>query len=173
MTGQNTKTCPVCHKENPGSANFCINCGHDFNKYISTEDFNSESYSKMFRKVMMKENRGWIIYIALILIVVLAITAYQLIPLILENLSMKNPVILYISATVVYLINLYTFQFKKTFQKIIYFVLLLISAIYSAIFIILIYNSEDGFLGMMGPLITIIMIFSPFIIERKNLSVRG
>jgi hypothetical protein len=173
MTGQNTKTCPDCSNKNPDTANFCLNCGYDFNKYISADDINSDSYSKIFWKKTMKENRGWFIYLALILVVVFAVVAYELIPLIIENMSIKNPVILYLSATVVYLIDLYTFQFKKKFQKIIYFVLLIISVIYSVFFFILIFRPEDGFPGLIGPVLTIIMIFSPFIIGRKNLSVRG
>jgi len=164
----NTLKCPKCGAVKNKSFSFCPNCGMDFNE-------NKIKYNKdisSWKREFYKQNRGWFIYIGLIIIVVLSVTAYQIIPFILEDLSPKNPVILYISATIVYLINLYTFQYKKILQNFIYLILMIISIAYSIFFFVMIYNSNYGFLGLVGPLITIIMIFSPFIIGRKNITIR-
>ena len=176
MINKNTKTCPVCSKEIVSSANFCLNCGFNFNKYKSVdfgEKKEKDEFSKVYTKQMLKENRGVFIYIALVLIVVIFAAGSQILPFVIEDFSLKNPVILYCTATIIYLIDLYTFQFKKKFQKSIYFMLLIISIAYSVFFFIMIFRPEDGFIGLIGPLLTIIMILSPFIIGRKNLSIRG
>jgi hypothetical protein len=182
-------TCRGCGKEFETTFSFCPYCGEKSveykdkfdkfqDKFYTSQDNFDKSQDKpddsinAFKKKMFKENRGTFIYIGIILIISLSIVAYQIIPLVLDNLSPKNPVILYLSATIVYLINLYTFQFKKNFTKVIYFLLLVFSIAYTVFFAIMMFEPKGDFMIYIGPIITIVMIFSPFIIGRKNLTIR-
>lgn len=182
-------TCRGCGKEFDVSFSFCPYCGEVCTEYRDKFDKSQDIFGKSqdmpdksqdkpddsveaFKKKMFRENRGTFIYIGLILIISLSIAAYQIIPLVIDNPSIRNSVILYGSATIVYLINLYTFQFKKKFTKLIYFLLLIFSIAYSIFFGIFIFEPGGDFMIYFGPIITIMMIFSPFIIGRKNLTIR-
>jgi hypothetical protein len=163
-----TLSCPECGEKIEPSFLHCPHCGR---KITHSTDI-SEDAVKDFKRKLFRENLGWFIFIGIIIVFSLCITVYQLAPLVEADLSLKNPVILYSSATLVYLICLYTFQFKKKFGRVIYFSLLLFSIAYSAFFAYMMYEPGADFINYIGPVFTILMIFSPFIIGRKNISIR-
>jgi hypothetical protein len=160
--------CSMCGEEIDSSSLYCPKCGEK----ISKSKVNIENEITEYKKKMFRENRGWFIYLGLILILSISMALYSIIPDILENLSPRNPIILYLSATIVYLIDLYTFQYKKKFNKAIYYSLLLFSISYAIFFAVMMYEPNGDFMTYIAPVFTIVMIFSPFIIGRKNISIR-
>jgi predicted RNA-binding Zn-ribbon protein involved in translation (DUF1610 family) len=169
MYNKNNKIiCSMCGEEIESSSLYCPKCGEK----ISSSKVNIENEINEYKKKMFREYRGIFIFVGIIILLSVSVALYQIVPFILEDFSIKNPVLLYLSATAVYLINLYTFQYKKKLQNFVYFALLMLSITYSVFFSIMIYNPDYGFIGLVGPLITVIMIFSPFIIGRKNITIR-
>jgi len=160
--------CSMCGEEIDSSYLYCPKCGEK----ISKSKVNIENDINEFKETMFRENRGIFIFVGIIILLSVFIALYHTIPLILENFFIKNPVLLYLSASVVYLITLYTFQFKKKFGKAIYYSLLLFCIVYSIFFAVMMYEPNGDLLIYIAPVFTIVMIFSPFIIGRKNITIR-
>jgi hypothetical protein len=160
--------CSMCGEEIDSSSLYCPKCGEK----ISGSKVNIENEINEYKKNMFREYRGIFIFVGIIILLSVSVAVYQILPFILENFSIKNPVILYLSSTVVYLTTLYTFQYKKKFGKTIYYSLLLFCIVYSIFFAVMMYEPNGDFLMYIVPIFTIVMIFSPFIIGRKNISIR-
>jgi len=160
--------CSMCGEGIDSSSLYCPKCGEK----ISGSKVNIENEINEYKKKMFRENRGIFIFVGIIILLSVSVALYQTVPLILENFSIKNPILLYLSSTVVYLITLYTFQFKKKFGKTIYYSLLFFCIVYSIFFAVMMYEPNGDFLMYIAPIFTIVMIFSPFIIGRKNITIR-